>query len=221
MKTLLKKIWWFINEVLDHAIEENKNRLNIAPVVIAAIIGGAISIGSKIAANRKAKKAAEKLDREAAIEKGKVDKESKEALLVAKGVSKEGDPTAAKKARDIKEAAADTVGKVTSTSGSTQEVINAAQGIQKNVNQANLLAKTQESQFKLNAKKLLSERFSQAANLKLAGNAAIDARTQSALSAIGANAQASVDSAQSLASLGIQAAGSFQQNQTPTVPAGG
>lgn len=219
MKMLLKKIWWFINEVLDHAIEENKNKLFIAPVVIAAIIGGAVSIGSKIAANRKAKKAAEKLDREAAIEKANVDKESKESLLVAKGVAKEGDPTAAKKARDIKEAAADTAGKVTATSGSTQEVINAAQGIQKNVNTANLLAKTQESQFKLNAKKLLSERFSQAAQLKLAGNAAVDTRTQSALAAIGANAQASVDSAQSLASLGIQAAGSFQQGQT-TPPAG-
>ena len=105
MKKFLKAIWGFINSVLDYAIEENKNRLNMPPAIVAAIISGAVTIGSKIAADVKANKATKKLDSQAAEEKKDVSKEANKGLVVAKGVAKEGDPTQALKERQIKEAA--------------------------------------------------------------------------------------------------------------------
>lgn len=173
---------------------------------------GAVTIGVKLISDNNAKKQAEELDRQRAKELEENKAESQKGLAVAKGIANAPDPTLAIKKRDIKEAGADAVGKAVATSGSTQEIINAAQGVQSNVNKANLIAETQSSQFKLNAKKLLSSRFTQAAQTRLAGQAGIDARTTAALDAIGANAQSNVDSAQSLTSMGVQLYGARAQD---------
>lgn len=165
---------------------------------------GAVTIGTKLIADNNAKKRAEELDQQAAEEKADVKKEAQGALNVAKSIADRGDPTLLAKKRDIKESGANAVGKAVATSGSTQEIINAAQGVQRNTDKANLIAETQASQFRFNAQKLISDRFISAGQLRLSGNAAIDQRTQQALAAIGANAQASTDTAQALGSQAIQ-----------------
>lgn len=173
---------------------------------------GAVTIGTKLISDGVARKQARELDKQAAEEKRVENERAKEGLLIAKRVANTTDPTLAGKKRDIRKAGANVVGRAVATSTSTQEIINTAQGVQSATNDANVMAQTQASQFKLNAKKLLSDRFNQSAQLRLAGNQAIDARTQSALEAIGANAQSSVDSAQSLTSMGVQLYGARAQD---------
>lgn len=208
----MKNFLHYLGLILDEAYKEQKGKLFIAPLVVAGIISGAVTIGSKIAADIKAKKAAKKLDSQAAEAKAEALKVANKTEAVARGVARQGDPTLNNKLRTIEESAANTVGKVTATSGSTQEIINAAQGVQKNKDSAINVAQTQASQFGINAKKMLSERVVSAGQLQLGFNSQIDAQTQAALGAIGANAQAGVDSAQSLGSQGIQLASLMGQN---------
>lgn len=168
---------------------------------------GAVTIGVKLISDSNAKKQARELDAQAAQEKRVEQEKAKEGLNIAKRVANTTDPTLAGKKRDIRKAGANVVGKAVATSTSTQEIINTAQGVQSKTNDANLIAQTQASQHKLNAQKLLSDRFNQSAQLRLAGNQAVDARTQAALEAIGANAQSNVDTTQALGSMAIQLAG--------------
>lgn len=202
----MKNFLHYLGLILDEAYKEQKGKLFIAPIIVAGIISGAVTIGSKIAADIKAKKAAKKLDTQAAEAKAEALKVANKTENVARGVARQGDPTLNEKIRTIEESAANTVGKVTATSGSTQEIINAAQGVQKNKDKATNVAHTQAGQFGINAKKLLSERVVSAGQLQLGFNSQIDAQTQAALAAIGANAQAGVDSAQAFGSQGIQLA---------------
>lgn len=165
---------------------------------------GAVTIGTKLISDGVARKRARELDAQAAEEKRQESQKSKEGLNIAKRVAATTDPTLAGKKRDIRKAGANVVGRAVATSTSTQEIINTAQTVQSKTNDANLIAQTQASQHKLNAQKLLSDRFNQSAQLRLAGNQAVDARTTAALEAIGANAQSNVDTAQSLSSMAVQ-----------------
>lgn len=212
----MKNILHYLSLILDEAYKEQKGKLFIAPLVVAGIISGAITIGKKIAEDIKAKKAAKKVDEQAAIAKAEATKVANKTEVVARGVARQGDPTVNDKIRKIDESAANTVGKVTATSGSTQEIINAAQGVQKNKDSATNVALTQSGQFDINAKKMLSERVVSAGQLKLGYNSQIDAQTQAAVAAIGANAQAGVDSAQAIGSQGIQIASMMGGNNNTT-----
>lgn len=177
--------------------------------VAAGVASAALTaqIGTKISENKKAKKAAKKLDAEKAEEKALLEKKSQASINIARGLAAEGDPTLAEKQRQIDQSAADVVGKATATSGSTQEVINAAQAVQAQKDDATNLALSQAAQFKINAKKFLAGRFTAAGQQRLQGISLINQEAAAALAAISANAQANVDTAQSIGSSATQIAG--------------
>lgn len=217
----MKNFIHFLGLILDNIYKEQKGKIMmpLPAMAVAAIISGAVTIGTKIAEDIKAKKAAKKLDEQAAVAKADATKVANKTEVVARGAARQGDPTLNNKIRTIEESAANTVGKVTATSGSTQEIINAAQGVQKNKDSATNVAQTQAGQFGINAKKMLSERVVSAGQLQLGHNAQINAQTQAALGAIGANAQAGVDTAQAIGSQGIQVASMMgQDNNTAWRP---
>lgn len=194
----MKKILFYLNAILDEAIKEMNNKLGLAPVAIAAIISGAITVGTKISEDQKAKKAAKKADIEAEEERLENERKSKEAIEIARSTARQGDPTLAAKQRAIKESAANTVGQAVATSGSTQEIIKAASTVQGNVDRANIAAESQAGQVKLGLRQQLASRFSEAGRLRLGGEIGIDRRLQNAVNAIGANAQANTDTVQNL-----------------------
>lgn len=208
----MRKILSYINFILDHAIRYQRGKLLLAPVIIAGIISGAVTIGSKIAADRKAKKLAKGVDVQAAEERRKNEIASQKAVEVARSTARAGDPTLAAKQRQIKETGANVVGKAVATSKSTQEIINAAQGTQANIDRANISAQSQAGQVKLNLRQQLAGRFAEAGRTRLAGEGLIDRRLQNAIDAIGSNAQATVDTAQNLGKQGVDIA-AFLQSQ--------
>lgn len=162
-------------------------------VSTAGVVGSAIS-------SRKARKSAEKqtraLNAQRAEELEENKKQAQKAVNAARGIVSEGDPTLAEKQRVIEKSAADVVGKATSTSGSTQEIINAAQKVNETKNTADNTALSQAAEFKNRAKRFLAERFTAAGQLRLSGQSVINQESQAALAAISANAQARVDNTQ-------------------------
>ena len=211
MKTLIGDIW-------REAQKEIEGKLFLAPAVIGALISGAVTVGTKISADRKAKKAAAELDKQAAEEKAEEKRLSERSISVAERLARRRDPTLAAKKRAINQNAANTVGRVTSSAGSTQEIVNAAQGVQTSVDNANITAETQAATFEQQNQQFLANRFDSAGALRLQGNAFIDRRLAQNLAAIGANAQAEVDTAQNIGKLLTDTLAFTQVNPPKTNP---
>lgn len=201
----MKKLFYYLNLILDEANKELKNKLGLPPLAIAAIVSGAATIATKISEDRKAKKLTARADKQAAEERLVNEKRAKEAVNIARGTAREGDPTLAATQRKIQENVANTIGRVRATTGSSQEVIKAAQTVNKTGTGAEIEAQSKAAQIKLGLKNQLASRFAEAGRLRLAGDVGIDRRLQGAIDAIGANSQASVDTAQNLGKLGISA----------------
>lgn len=217
MKKILDVLWG----ILDEAHKELKNKLLFPPVVVAAIISGAVTIGSKIVGDIKAKKATAKADAEAVIEKAENAKIADRGVNAAKAIAKQGDPSEAGKLRQIEENAANVVGKAVATSTSSQEIINAAGNVNKQKNKAENLVKTQAGEFKNNANKLVAAKFGESAQLRLGGNQAIDNRLANAVAAIGANNQAFTDTVQNIGKLGTDVVGATKWGQGGATPVTG
>jgi len=188
----MKKILFYVDFFLDQLVKETKGKLFIVPAVLAALISGATTLGTKVVEDIRANKLAKKADKEAAQEKLENAKIAERGLDVVKGIVRQGDPTLAAKQQQIQTAASNTIGKAVGSSQSVQEIINAAQKVQGIATSANINALSEAGQFQTNAKSLLASKFGEAGRLRLAGNAAIDQRLQEALNAIGYNAQAGV-----------------------------
>ncbi len=201
----MKKFFYYLNLFLNEVIKERRNKLYIDPLSIAAIVQGAATIGTKIVSDIKAKKLAAKADVQAQKERAINERKSKEAIQITRGTAREGDPTLAETQRKIQESVANTVGRVKATTGSTQEVIKAVQTTQEAADKATIASQSQAGQFKINLKEHLASRFGEAGRLRLAGQVGIDRRLQSAVDAIGAGAQANVDTVQNIGKLGIDA----------------
>ena len=200
----MKKLFWILGLILDEAYKENKGKLFIAPLAVAAIVQGAITVGAKIKSDIEAKKAAEKLDQEKKAENARLDKIAERSTNVAKNIAKTGDPTLNEKLRRVDQSAANVVGKATASSGSTQEIINAAQKTQEGKDAATNAALNDASNFRFKASEMLASRFGQEAQTKLQGKAVVNQEAQQALAAISGNAQAGVDSVQNLGGLMMQ-----------------
>lgn len=206
MKNFIGYVWLFLKLVVDNTYKESINKLFIAPLVIAGIITAATSIGKKIAEDKKAKDLAKKLDAQKAADLKEETRLINQQTNVARGVARQGDPTLAEKQRQIGKSAANVVGKTVASSSSTQEIINAAQTTQANKDTATNTALSQAGEFKLKTKELLASRFGNASAQRLGAKQIINAEAQASLDAIGANAQAGVDSLQNIGGQFIQLA---------------
>ncbi len=214
----MKKFFYYLNLILDEANKDLKNKLGLPPLAIAAIVQGAATIGTKIASDIKAKKLAAKADVQAQREQAINEKKAKEAVQITRGTAREGDPTLAETQRKIQESVANTIGRVRATTGSTQEAIKAAQTTQAATDTATIAAQTKAGKFKINLKEQLASRFGEAGRLRLAGQVGIDRRLQSAVDAIGASAQANVDTIQNIGKLGIDALAFSKGLNRPGLP---
>jgi len=195
MKNLIRLIDAFLTAMVRY----NRGKLFIDPLTIGAIIGGTkllTKIGSDIAAKKKTKK----LEAQRAKEMAENKKQAEAGLNVAKGIARMGDPTLGQKRRDISRSATDAVGKTVATSGSSQEVINAIQGIQRNQDVATGAAESQAGATKMGAAQFYASQFGEAGRQKILGEGAIDRRTQMSLAAIQQQAQSNVDTAANLGS---------------------
>jgi hypothetical protein len=188
----MKNLFRLIDTILTAIVRSNRGKLFIDPLTIGGIVGGA-KLVTKFFSDRAAKKKTERLEAERKKELAQNRKDSERGLNVAKGIARMGDPTLAQKKRDINQAASDAIGKTVATSGSSQEVLNAIQGIQKNKDIATGTAESQAGATKMGAAQFYANKFSESGRQRILGEGAIDRRTQMALGAIQQQAQSNVD----------------------------
>ena len=177
--------------------------------VMAGIASAALTaeVISMVDASQKADKEKKKLEEERKKEQERIDRRERTQMSMAKGAVLE-DRAQNERQKQIDATAANTIGQVKGASKSTQEVINAAQKIQSNKHVAEGKLAEDAAKRELDAKKFIAERFTAAGNEKLASLSLLDKQTQDALNAIAANAQAQVDSTQSITSGVTSIAGS-------------
>lgn len=123
--------------------------LSLAPFVIPAIMGG-VSLLSNVLPKVIGKKKREQRLEDAA-ETFDMPEGIDEAVDLTKNIASQGDPYAGVRQRQIDKGAADTLGQVKSTTGSTQDVLNAIQGIstQKGMQEEQSISASKEYKMRL------------------------------------------------------------------------